>query len=217
MLMDHAEAVRTLAAERYLLDEMPPEERDAFETHFFDCQICAEAVESGAMIAEAARDPRVFTPPRVVPFLSAQERGRSRPVSRWLPLAAAAALALVAGYQSLVTIPALREAAEQPGSFVPVALAPTSRGDGPSIEQPGDWLVLALDINTDPVPADLVYDLRTLAGDVVLTDQVAAPPQGTPLFLRLPGSSLTSGQYALVVRDAASPDTEVGTYRFAVR
>jgi hypothetical protein len=216
MLMDHAEAVRTLAAERYLLDEMPPEERDAFETHFFDCRICAEAVESGAMIAEGARDPRTFGQARVVPF-PARERGGLLSSAKWLPLAAAAVLALVAGYQSLVTIPALREAAERPGAFVPVALAPTSRGEGPSIERPGDWLVLALDINADPVPSNLVYDLRTLAGDVLLTDHATAPPQGTPLFLRLPGSLFTSGQYALVVRDEASPATEVGIYRFAVR
>ena len=131
--MDHAEAVRTLAAERYLLEEMPPEERDAFEAHFFECTACAEAVEAGASIAEGACDPQAFAPPQVVPFVTPTARAqRPSPLAGWLPLAAAAALAIVAGYQSFVTIPALRQAAEAPGAFVPVALAPTSRGEGAS-------------------------------------------------------------------------------------
>lgn len=217
--MDHAEAVRTLAAERYLLDEMSTEERDAFEAHFFECTICAEAVETGAIVAEGAREPGAFAQARIAPFVTPAARTpRRSALTGWVPLAAAAALAVVAGYQSFVTIPALRQAAEAPGSFVPVALAPTSRGEGPSIDVSSDgWLVLALDINVDPIPPDMLYDLRTLAGEVVLTGPVSAPPPGTPLFLRLPGRSLPSGQYALVVRDGASPESEVGTYRFAVR
>ena len=37
--MNHVEAVKTLAIERYLLEEMTPEERDAFEEHFFSCAV----------------------------------------------------------------------------------------------------------------------------------------------------------------------------------
>ena len=39
--MDHQEAVRQKATERYLLDELDPELRDQFEEHLFDCQDCA--------------------------------------------------------------------------------------------------------------------------------------------------------------------------------
>lgn len=221
--MDHAEAVRTLAAERYLLDEMTAEEREAFEAHFFACAACAEAVETGAILAEAAGDDRTWARGRVAPFPSSAAPAVPPPGRRmaatWIPLAAAAVLALVVGYQSLVTIPDLQSTVDTPRALVPVPLAPTSRGDGATVAQPAEdgLLALALDINADRPTGDLVYDLRTLDGTVVSTGQAAAPPEGTPLLLLLPGTSLSSGQYALVVRDSASPAREVGTYRFTVR
>ena len=43
--MTHSEAVQQMAAERYLLDELAPDVRDAFEEHMFDCQECALDVE----------------------------------------------------------------------------------------------------------------------------------------------------------------------------
>ena len=37
--MDHDEAVRQKATERYLLDELDAEIRDQFEEHLFDCLV----------------------------------------------------------------------------------------------------------------------------------------------------------------------------------
>ena len=52
--MNHSEALKEMAAERYLLDELSPEARDAFEEHMFDCPDCALDVRSGsAFIGEA--------------------------------------------------------------------------------------------------------------------------------------------------------------------
>ncbi len=42
--MDHSEATRTMASEKYLLDELSDEARDSFEEHFFDCRVCAADV-----------------------------------------------------------------------------------------------------------------------------------------------------------------------------
>ena len=39
--MDHSEAVRLMATERYLLGEMSPDVREAFEGHLFECEECA--------------------------------------------------------------------------------------------------------------------------------------------------------------------------------
>ena len=39
--VDHDEAVRTLATEKYLLGEMCPDLREEFEIHLFDCEQCA--------------------------------------------------------------------------------------------------------------------------------------------------------------------------------
>ena len=126
---------------------------------------------------------------------------------------------MVVGYQNFITIPALRGRLETPHAFVPAALAPVSRGEGPEVALParGESLALALDINVDPGPGQLVYDLRTDAGVVLLSGQAPVPPLGTPLLLLLPGSSLTAGQYVVVVRSDASPAREVGVYRFVAR
>src|ERR1700758_1532691 len=53
--MDHEEAVRQNATERYLLDELDPELRDQFEEHLFDCQECALDVRAGAMFVEQSK------------------------------------------------------------------------------------------------------------------------------------------------------------------
>ena len=51
--MTHADALRTLAAERYLLDEMPEIEKFAFEEHFFDCAECADDLRAGSAMRAA--------------------------------------------------------------------------------------------------------------------------------------------------------------------
>lgn len=209
--MEHHEAVRTLAAERYLLEEMPEAERDAFETHFFDCAACADAVRTGAALADGVRAgaARIAAPGP----LSAR---KFSPFAVFAPLAAAAALALVAGYQAFVIIPSL----QGPRAFVPIAVAPTSRGEGTvvPVSRTGEDIALTLDINiAPPVPGQLVYDLRTDAGAVVLTDVKSVPPQVNSLVVVVPRNALTVGQYVIVVRDGSDPNREVGTYRISVR
>src|SRR5580700_10047395 len=54
--MDHSEAVRLGAAERYLLGELPPDERERFEEHYFGCLECAQDVRAGAVFVDGARD-----------------------------------------------------------------------------------------------------------------------------------------------------------------
>ena len=52
--MTHQNAVETLAAERYLLDEMSELERYTFEEHFFDCDDCAEEMRLGSRLRSNA-------------------------------------------------------------------------------------------------------------------------------------------------------------------
>src|ERR1700739_2223800 len=62
--MDHDEAVRQKATERYLLDELDPELRDQFEEHLFDCQDWALDVRAAAMFVEQTK---VILAPRSAP------------------------------------------------------------------------------------------------------------------------------------------------------
>src|SRR5271169_4023416 len=109
--MDHAEADRAAAVERYLLGELTESEREAFEEHFFGCPECAEEVRLGVRFQANAR------------ALLRQNGGwpaAAAPDSVWrrgwwgtfLPAAAmagCAVLAAVVGYQNLVVIPQFRQ------------------------------------------------------------------------------------------------------------
>jgi len=70
----------------YLRGGLPEREARAFEEHYFQCERCAEAVEVGSKLREA------FGKSPVVPVAP-----ESRGLATWLPLAAAAVIAVV-GY-----------------------------------------------------------------------------------------------------------------------
>jgi anti-sigma factor RsiW len=53
--MDHIEAARLLAAEKYLLAELPNSQREEYEEHYFDCADCAEDIMDAVAFIEGAR------------------------------------------------------------------------------------------------------------------------------------------------------------------
>src|SRR5262252_5269488 len=119
--MNHREAVETLALERYLLDEMADQERDAFEEHFFSCAECAEDARAGGAMRDAvAAGMATAAAAKMSPAarLLTMPAPRRRLSSIVVPWAAAASLALVAGYQAFIAVPALRRNAR------PTVLAP---------------------------------------------------------------------------------------------
>ena len=210
--MTHADAVRTLAAERYLLDEMSEIERFAFEEHFFDCVDCADEVRTGSTMRQAVKSGLLPDTPqaqKVIPIVAARRRWTPAVVVPW---AAAAMLALAVGYQSL----APGSGRLQIGALTPVTIRPDSRGAVPivSISDDGEAVTLALDVDA-PERADLTYILRTSAGARVAEGRITAPRAGNPLLLLIPVWTLTpSTQYILAVQGAADKPP-IGEYRFA--
>ena len=53
--MDHTKAISDHSPERYLLREMSPVETEEFERHYFECEECALAVESGEVFIANTR------------------------------------------------------------------------------------------------------------------------------------------------------------------
>src|SRR4051794_28200432 len=113
--MDHEQSIGTRAAESYLLGELSPAVREAFEQHFFECEECAQEVRLGfefsqnlkSVLHEEARAARPrgeakrllwFSSKRVAPMWAASK----------VPLAACLAIAAFSGYQNAVQIPSLR-------------------------------------------------------------------------------------------------------------
>jgi hypothetical protein len=211
--MTHADAIRTLAVERYLLDEMPEIERFAFEDHFFDCVECADDLRDGATMSKAVKAgllPQASRPTTISPAIAKR---------RWtpsvvLPWAAAAMLALAVGYQSLAPASNGRL---QISTLTPVTIRPDSRGAVPTVSIDGDAeaVTLALDVDA-PAGSNLTYVLRSSAGVLIAEGRITAPPAGAPLLLLVPVWTLTpSTQYSLAVQGAADGQA-IGEYRFGV-
>lgn len=101
--MNHEEAIRNQVAASYLLGDLTEAERDAFEEHYFDCVVCGDTVRNGAKMFAAGA--------QVVTQEPAYQRFRPW---KWVASsAAAAALTVAVGYQTVVmprlasTLPAL--------------------------------------------------------------------------------------------------------------
>ncbi len=215
--MTHQQVLDTMAAERYLLEEMTEVEKHEFEDHFFDCSECAEEVRRGELIREEVR--RAKSQPRRNAGLSLVATRRpvwQRP-SVIVPWAVAATLALTTGYQSLVTVPALRQASS-PQSLSPVMLREATRGAVPvvTVSQEQRFVTLGIDVMTSSVK-EVRYDLLDQDGGRILSGRAALPPSGAPLLLLIPADELGSqGRYTLVVRDPGSSDATLGEYGFDV-
>src|SRR5947209_2917514 len=74
--MEHAEAVKLNAVEKYVLGEFTPSEREAFEEHYFDCADCAADIKAAAVFVDNARDlMRPAPQAEAVPVQREQRRG----------------------------------------------------------------------------------------------------------------------------------------------
>lgn len=220
--MTHQEAVDTLATERYLLDEMSDENRQTFEEHYFECDTCASDLRVATAMLQGAKAgfAGVSTADNVVP-MTPRHSGTRKTVwyrSVALPWAAAAALAVVAGYESLWVVPSLRQAAA-PVALVPVTLRPQSRGAEAvvTVDRQGGPVILAIEVNDAPQGGQVTYDLSSTDGRQVVSGRAAAPAPGSPLLLLIPSSTLVgSMHYILSVHDAGPPTRSLGEYRFEV-
>lgn len=217
--MTHQQSLDGLASERYLLDEMTEVERFEFEEHYFDCAECAEDVRLGDMIRQEARragPPMAANPqtgrPAVV-LTSAKWWRRPMVAAPW---AVAATLALAVGYQSLVTVPGLRNAVA-PQSIEPVMLRGATRGAATTVSiTPGQrFVALSADLLTPPQSSSLSYEILDANRSAVASGRSSVPASGAPLMLLVPVDELQrAGHYTLTLRD--SNQTVIGDYEFDV-
>jgi len=224
--MEHESVIANRAVERYLLGEMPVDERDSFEEHYFTCGDCAEDVrQASAFVANAKEIWREQgTRHEAVARTGREEH---RPWLWWLRPAWAPALAgvllAVTGYQSLVTVPALKRTAAgatQPRQVEAFVLRADSRGVAKVVEAaPSQPLLLTLYLNPQQNFPKYVAEIHSASGAVVSTIPVAPPAPDEPLNLYVPDPKLGPGQYTLVIRgDTGSQQgPEVGRYRFELQ
>jgi hypothetical protein len=233
-MMDHSEALQQMAAERYLLDELTPDAREAFEEHLFDCPECTLDLRAGAAFVEVAKTQLpglTGAMPAPVP-----SRSREHKVKRewWLfwrqPAFAAPAFAtllLVIGYQNLVTYPRLRAAASQPRLIPWAQLHEAMRGGAPvSIAADRDHgVALPVDLPSqlgEGSYASYSIDLYDPRGKLAFSSIVAAPGESDSgpqrLGLVIPGAALHNGVYTLAVSGvgANGERTVIDRYAFEI-
>lgn len=222
--MDHADAVRMKATERYLLGELTPREYEAFEEHFFECPECAADVRLGFQFGDAAK--AVFgEDPQLVYGREKVSKHRWLAWMRPLPLAQAACVALVAliGYQNLVSIPQLRSAATavpEPEVVPSVVLAPSSRGVAPAVMVPAGAHSFHLALDVRPVSHFEKYgcELRSSSGASLWKVPIGTLDPEVGIHLSVPAKALLPGSYEAVVFGIGTGETtELDHYRFDVR
>ncbi|HYL65177.1 MAG TPA: hypothetical protein VE077_21390 [Candidatus Methylomirabilis sp.] len=235
--MNHDEALRLQAAEKYLLNEFTPPQRDEYEEHYFDCHECAEDLKATAVFLESAR--QLFREgvlsPQVAPQHSAFPAPvpASRGIFAWLrpafAIPAFAALLIFIGYQNGVTIPRLKNtqsAALAPEIQKYVSLpAFESRGEGaPSLTvkvNPHQGFVLEGDMpgNSD---SGYVCQIQDQSGRVLYALPVSPQQAKDTVQIRIPGGVLAPGSYKLVIQKgqgtsgSAVSANDSSSVRFAV-
>lgn len=224
--MNHTEAVRTEAVERYLLGQLSGAECEEFEVHFFDCKVCAEELRVGAIFEENAK--AAFQAERA-PRVAAERQSWwsmiwTRPWA-WAPAAVALLVVILAGYQAIVVIPGLRgelRAALAPQAMASFALAPISRGDAQVREVPAQaqHYAIYMDATWDGSFAAYVCSVQDDSGATRFSVQLPAPPPGKPIEILLARTALPSGRYTVTVRNAAEagkPEAELARYGLVLK
>ncbi len=212
--MDHGEAEQMMAVERYLLDELTPEERDAFERHLFDCHDCAIDLRAGSVFVTEARA-------QLSQMESATARPAPAPIAPepprfkksiwsvlWRPAFTApvfAALLAVVAYQNVSTIPALRKSATEPRILHSNAIHAGTRGSAQTtvLADRTGGLSLSIALPQSTAYSSYSFELRDPDGKQVWTQNFAASSASQDddgvVSLVIPGAGLKQGVYSLSI------------------
>ena len=222
--MDHNEATKEMAAERYLLNELTPELRDAFEEHAFGCPECALDLRAGSAFVNIAKGEL----PEIVAASPAPSQAEpARPVKKafdwqsWLQpvfaIPAFAALLALVSYQNLSTIPSLRKAASEPSILPTATFHAGTRGSAhtPVEADRTQGAALSIELPQDSGYASYAFDLYDSQGKQLWTRSVTAAQAGSAgdgtVSLVIPRAGLSQGSYTLAISgmDAKGARTEI--------
>ena len=201
--MDHHEAVRQKATERYLLDDLDAEERDQFEEHLFDCQDCALDVRAGAMFVDQTKV--VLAEAHVVSRVPDAVPSKPAWLAWFRPAFAIPVLALllaVIGYQNFVLYPHLMQAANEPqvGPWASVNVSTRGSAKTEIKVHPGEGFGLLVNLPPDNGFASYSADLYNPAGKLEWSGPISAASGGENRQIYVLGRDRRPGTYALVVR-----------------
>jgi|SRR5579863_4867545 len=217
--MDHNQAVREKATERYLLNELDGEIREQFEEHLFDCQDCALDVRTAAMFVEQSKMILAEKPVAAQAHVPAAAQTSSGWFA-WLRPAFAvpvfALLLVVIGYQS-VSNSHLRQEANSPQVLASAVINVGVRGEG-STQVPahaGQAFQLSLNVPPDHYSS---YKLDLYSPQGALEWSRTIPGSGSDtlsLYVPgyVPGSDHEPSTVAVHGITASGESVDLGRYR----
>ena len=227
--MEHAQAIQSKAAERYVLGELPRDLREQYEEHFFTCTECAEELNLAVAFVENSRAAMGSEPmkPQVrLPVAAARQPASSGWLGALLRPSFAvpvfAALLLVVAYQSFSVIPRLKGTVTQSVATLgsaPQALASfslitaDSRGGEPLTVTvaPGQPFSLYFDIPPDGHYSSYSCVFENSSGGAEFFLNISAEQAKNAVQLLVPSSSLAPGKHVLVVRGLGTRDGTAGS------
>jgi hypothetical protein len=208
--MEHNDAVRLQAVEKYILGELPPAIRDDFEDHYFDCAVCSFNLRAGVAFAAGTRQFFTEAPTRA---------GASGPKPNWfawlkpmIAVPAFAVLLLLVGYQNLVSIPQLKQghgAEVEATPWFPLMDANVKGSAGSRIEvERGKAFSLFYDITTPPRQSDSIYlvQMKDSSGKILATQLVSQQMAKKAVIFNV-SAGLSEGDYKLVILDQSAGTT----------
>jgi hypothetical protein len=215
--MDHDLAVKSQACEKYLLGELSPDLRDAYEEHYFSCAECATQLRMAAELVGASQQIFAKTPEFAASAPAMREPGGW---SRWLRPAFAipvmAGLLLVVGYQNLLLIPRLQKS--QATRVLPMysLISANTRGETLPVfaAQPNQPFGLYVDIPVEREISNYRVSVQDPSGKTILSSSLdSAQAQKTQVVVINPEKK--SGKYTLIIIGQPKP-TELARIHFTV-
>jgi hypothetical protein len=209
--MDHDTAIQTKASERYVIGDLPPDEREEFEDHYSDCTRCMEDVSTASIFAANAK--AVFRDRALAGSAPRKAAWFDWLLARPLPAFAAMAFAAFIGYQNLVVIPGIKA----PRSVVAsITLDGETRAAMPQVHA-GEALRVQMPFDRAAATGKLTAELTDTLGNRLSSGPVLTPVGDQSLDLYFP-VKLVPGRYTVVVRTEQSgrPAQELARSPFEV-
>lgn len=225
--MDHTEAIRTRAAEQYLLGELPGRLRGEFEEHFMSCGECAQDLRAGAaLIGNMKEALRYETASAREPSHARRETWIAALFRPSIAVPAFAVLLAVIAYQGLVAIPRMESALSRATAPTSIAsfslLGGSSRGEAsvPVVTKSGEPFALYVDIPPQPSFPLYTLDVESATGALEFSLLVSAEQAQKTVEVFVPAGRLDAGDYVVSIRgtqpQGGSAGTQVAQLRFSL-
>ena len=216
--MNHDEATQLMIAEKYLLNELSPEEREQFEAHFFECTECASDLRAGAIFLEQSKALLSSEEPSRAAGLTA-EGTEKRGWLDWLfrPAFSIPVMALMLAIIGYLSMPPRSKPQLLSAVFVNVG---SRGGNTPSANVHGqDSFLVRVSVPPKRDYSSYLVDVYGPGGHLVGSLKIPASVEEDSYFVQIPAGQHDEGTYTVAVRGVTSTGQadEVGRSSFELR